>query len=329
MKIKSIGIAIITVALAISCEKDNNNGIKQTSMNDSVSMGANYSYDIFYHLETGASYEALPNNWDIGFRTYYMSSSIFINSGKGIKLYEYSKDTADWYTSIDTSGYRSLPLLNNSLENWETGAFSANSTGMYNFGWGEYNPDTHDLLGAATYLIVLQDGTVKKIFIRMKHSVANIYYFAFADPDGSDPHIITLDCNEYTDKEFIYYSLAENHVVDREPPKENWDLLFTRYYDPSAFYTVTGVLVKPGVKTGEVLGVSPESADTTMTTFSDAPATIGYDWKTFNMDTYMYTVADDRTYFIKISENSVYKLYFTGFDGGSTGIARFTTEKIR
>ena len=131
-------------------------------------MGADYSNDIYYNLQNNISNQAERINWDIGFRTFIRSSSIIINSGAGIKLYEVSTDTNDWYLPVDTTGMNSWTALNNSLVDWEIGAFNANMTFHPDYGWATYNSITHDLIGKAVFLIRLQDGSLKKFFIRRR-----------------------------------------------------------------------------------------------------------------------------------------------------------------
>ena len=161
---KYLFIALIAI-LIISCEKDDNhNGMTEVT----VTMGQDYVNDVYFSLGGDPSFEVPRGNWDIGFATFVMSPSIIINSGAGIELYELSRDTGVWYTPVDTTGMSSWTKLNNSLDTWEVGAFSGNAQGGFDFGWGIYNHATHNVNGAAVYLIRLQDGTLKKIFIRQK-----------------------------------------------------------------------------------------------------------------------------------------------------------------
>ena len=318
-------IAMIAI-LIISCEKDDNgNGMTEVT----VTMGPEYVNDVYYSLAGEPSSEVPLNNWDIGFGTFVMSPSIIINSGAGVELYEVSRDTSAWYLPLVTTNLSLWTRLNNSLQTWDVGAFSGNMTGGFDFGWGIYNHATHNVNGAAVYLIRLQDGTVKKIFIRRKNGFENTVYFLYANTDGSDEQSVTLANNPYAGKEYVYYSLSDNAVVDREPSKDNWDLLFTKYFDTQIQYIVSGVLSKPGVSVAKVSGVSPASADTTMAQFSSAPAAIGYDWKEYDMITNQYTLADDLSYFVKTTSGKVYQIYFTHFEGGTTGVIGFSRKQIK
>jgi hypothetical protein len=322
---KYLFIAIIAV-LFISCEKDDKNN---DTTEATVTMGPNYVNDVYYSLEGETIFEVSRNNWDIGFGTYVMSPSVFINSGAGVELYSLSRDTSLWYSPVDTTDKSSWTKLNNSLVTWDVGAFSGNMTGGFDFGWGIYDHASKNVNGAAVYVIRLQDGTLKKIFIRQKNGYQNTVYFLYANTDGSDEHSVALANNPYAGKEFVYYSLSDNMVVDREPLMESWDLLFTKYFDTQIQYVVTGVLTKPGVSVAEVTGVSPASADTTMAAFSSSISAIGYDWKEYDMNTNQYHLADDLSYFVKTVSGEVYHIYFTHFEGGSTGVIGFSRKEIK
>ncbi len=317
---------VIIAALLIACEKDDSQG---DFAEVKVTMGPDYANDVYYSLDGDQSFEVPGTNWDIGFGTYVMNPSILINSGAGVELYELSRDTSVWYSPVDTAGMSSWTRLNNSLETWAVGAFSGNAPGGFDFGWGIYDHVSKNVNGAAVYLIRLQDGALKKIFIRQKNGYLNTVYFLYANTDGSDEYLVALANNPYADKEYVYYSLAGHMVVDREPLKDSWDLLFTRYYDYRIPYIVTGVLTRAGVSVAKVGGVSPASADTTMAQFSSSFSVIGYDWKEYDMMTNQYTLADDLSYFVKTASGKVYQIYFTHFEGGTTGVIGFSRKPVK
>lgn len=325
MIMKYIVIAIAAI-LVISCEKDNNT---PSGSDVSVSMGPDYANDVYYSLKSDTSVVVSRTNWDIGFATYLMSPSIIINEGSGVKLYLLSDDTVEYYRPVDTTGMSSLTELHNSADSWDVGAFSGNMGQGFDFGWGIYNQDTHNVNGAAIYLIRLQDGSVKKIFIRQKNGYQNTVYFLYANPDGSDAHTIALNNNNYSTKVYVFYSVSDNMIIDREPAAGDWDLLFTKYYDTQINYIVTGVFTKPGTTVAVVTGVAPEAADTTMAQFSASKTAIGYDWKQFDMATNQYSLVSDVSYFVKTASKNVWQIYFTDFQGASTGMIGFNRKLIK
>lgn len=195
---KNIIIAVFALFIIASCEKENKNSGDTDVL---VSMGANYVNDVFYSLEENSAHQVSRTNWDIAFGTYVMSPSIIINGGNGVKLYELSKDTSDWYNTVDTTGMVSWTNLNNSNASWDIGAFSGNMGGGFNFGWGIYNHSTKNVNGAALFLIKLSDGSLKKIFIRQKNGIQNTIYFLYANIDGTNEQLVALANNTYAGKE--------------------------------------------------------------------------------------------------------------------------------
>ena len=65
----------------------------------------------------------------------------------------------------------------------------------------------------------------------------------YANLDGTDEVSETVVCSDYTDKNFLYYSLHTGEVIDREPAAASWDILFTKYSEAP----VTTLVVKDRV----------------------------------------------------------------------------------
>nr|MBC8148043.1 T9SS type A sorting domain-containing protein [Bacteroidota bacterium] len=239
-------------------------------------------------------------------------------------------DTSGW-AAVDTSGLTAWPELINSEEEWEEGAFGQNALGHPDYGWGIYNTVTHNLTGDSLFIIKLMNGSYKKLWIVGKQSVANIYTFRYANLDGTGDTTVSVSCGMYSDKNFAYYSIENNTVLDREPLADSWDFVFTKYNgaQPSGgFYPVTGVLANDGVGIIRMDSVNTSIADWGPYPFEDNISTIGWNWKAFSMSTFTYEVDDSLVFFVKNLEGDVYKLIFIGFAGSSTGKAYFTKELV-
>ncbi len=154
--------------------------------------------------------------------------------------------------------------------------------------------------------------------------------FKYADIDGNNEIDTTFDADNYKDETFIHYSITNNEIVEQEPA-ERWQLLFTRYWDYTIPYMVSGVLSNSGVKVQQVNGVSQTDFEAYQTSmFNDTLSQIGADWKSFNMTTFQYDVASDIVYFLQdttTTDKSIWKLYFTGFDY-TTGTYSFVKTKM-
>lgn len=302
---------------------------------DSISMGGGYANDIFYSMENGVIKSEPGNNWEIAFYTATMSAGISINDGLSLVLYTYPEDdTAGWH-SVDVSNIESWTPMYNSDKSWEEGAFTRNALGHPDYGWGIYNMANHNVVGDSIYVIQLADERLKKLWIQRKQSTTNTYYFKYANIDGSDEVSEVLEVNDYLDKMFVYYSLTEQQVIDREPPMNEWDILFSRYmgttFDPDGNptpYLVTGVL--NGAETGANVfhPVEEDYEDWEAAPMLYERSPIGHDWKTFNMETFEWQIQDELAYFVQTRDDEVYKLVFDYFDGMASGEIGFMKKKI-
>ena len=300
------------------------------SQNQSISLLPSYTNQSFYSLENGEVANLNNTDWDLAFSTATMSSSIRINAGMGTELYSYPLgDTTDWnnFNSSNLSNW--LPIYNSDT-NWFVGAFDKNSTSMFDMGWGMYSMITHHVTGDSLYAIKTVGGDWKKLWIQ---KLANDEYtFKYANLDGTNEINTSVSKLNYSDKNFIYYSLDQNSVLDREPNSIDWDITFTKYITPvqGMPYGVTGVMSNDGVQVAQVDNLpDPNSyTDYSQHLMSTEINTIGYDWKSFDMSTFSYSVEPYRCYFVKDLQDKVWRMIFTSFEGSSTGNIEFNTQEM-
>ena len=78
-------------------------------------------------------------------------------------------------------------------------------------------------------------------------------------------------------------------------------------------YGVTGVLSNSGVQVAQVDNVpDPNSySDYLQHTMTSEINIIGYDWKSFDMSTFSYSVEPYRCYFIKDQNDKIWRIVFT------------------
>ena len=320
MKLRLITIAFLIIpAFILGQEKD------------SITMGADYAHDIFYSFENGEVKSEPRANWDLAFQTASFSSSILINDGSGAVLKTYPDgDTSDW-NSLDTAGYSQWPAMYNHENDWQESAFERFAGEHPDYGWGKYNMNTHDVIGDSLYVLKTSNGSFKKVWIEKKVSTENTYYFRYADLDGSNEQNVELNINPYTDKNFVYYSLANDQVVDREPASDSWDILFTRYIamlQGATPYPVTGVQSNFNTGVAEYTSVDPDFEQWNMEDLDTSRSVIGHDWKEFDMSNFTYIVDDSTLFFTTSQSGAIYKLRFTKFEGSSTGKAVFEVEEV-
>lgn len=306
---------------------------------DTVLMGPGYAKEVYYDLSSGSDWTIDRKQWDIAFRASRMSASILTNDAAnnnalgvlGVELYTYeNSDTSGW-SAVDTTGFSTWKLLVNSTTDWETGAFCQNQSGHPDYGWGKYNTVTHDVMGDSLYIIKLRDGSFKKLWIIRKYSADNKYAFRYANLDGSGDTTVLLDCNPYSTKNFVGYSLTTNAVVDFEPvASSGWDLLFTKYmytYPDGVLYPVTGVLNNYDVKVNKYHPVSPDYRLFDVAAMDSTRSAIGWEWKYLDPN-FVYFVEDSLVHLILDKEQNIYRLVFKEFAGSSSGRIVFEKELI-
>ena len=321
-----IGGALLIMVSA--CDKSTEGG-KLTINSEAISLGASYANDVYYRLSDGLITSVPRNNWDIAFCVSPREASILTNTTSGVELKVYPTTTGwEWSDPVDTTGYSGWAPMYNSDTTWAEGAFNMNATGHPNYGWGEYDMNTHNLAGVALYIIKTRAGDYKKIWIQEKLSADQQFTFQYANLDGSDEQTVILDLAGST-KNFVYYSIDTDEEVDREPAADQWDLVFTKYIDRSIDYTVTGVLQNIDVTAQESTDTDPASTVFPSTGFLTNMSVIGSDWKIFNMDTFEYSIDDSRVFYVKDLNGQVYRIRFRSFEGSSTGNITFDVSVVK
>lgn len=307
----------------------------QWGTDDVVSIGSGYADQVWYSLENDEQGTAPKNNWDLAFEINGFTSSIRVNGANDVKVWKYPNgDTTDWAT-LDTNGMAAnWPMYYNSDTSWSYGALNAGTdfNNQFDMGWGVYNMTTHHVVGDSLFVIQLNDNTYRKLWI--ERLASGSYTFRYANLDNSGDVSETLAKSDYTDRNFGYYSIESQQELDREPNNMGWDLLFTQYgvYFPSFNYftTSTGVLQNSGVEAAKAYPVNDSSTyeDYSAHTLSQEINTIGYEWKTFDMGTFTYSIDDSTVYFVKAKNGDYWKMVFTGFGGSTTGDMEFTKKKL-
>ena len=175
------------------------------------------------------------------------------------------------------------------------------------------------------------DYTVEKK-VQFIHVDELSYKFLVSDAELSSPDTVEVLKNELLNN--VHYSFENNELKQLEPPKSDWDILFTQYFtilftdegDPTPYY-VRGVWQNPH---------GLESALDTITSFGDVNASnaldnefslaqdaIGHDWKSVEVDeatnSGVYRVRPGYTYIVSDKEGALYKFRFTSFYNRSSG----------
>jgi hypothetical protein len=314
---------------------------------NSVTMGKKYDTRVYFDLGTDQVVGSHSiDDWDIGFSCEPGNFSIILNDSKLMEAGDLGQVSID--TPID-------PEDTTLTIEWKfdepTGHKDSTAIGF----WYESENGISAVSKEHVYLVYKGINSKSRpqgyVKLMIQSASANEYLITFADPDGTNKHELVVETNE--DKNYVYVSFADGgSVIDLEPPKTDWDLLFTKYWDyfylnDGTFqpYSVSGSLINPYyVKAIRSTLTKPFSADSTVAlpfeeiTFADVDESallpvkniIGYTWKWFDFEQSYYVILSYKTYLISDTDGFLYKLRFTDFydEDGYKGSPKFEFERL-
>ncbi len=329
----------------------------QTPVSDSVSMGAGYGKAVYYNIRTGAEASSPVDQWHFSHTTVSRDNCIRVNHMGGVEVYAYPKGDNSKFSQFDTSGWAAWKKFYNDINVHEKGALNqaTNPGNMWDFSWGVYDPTTKDVNGDSLYLLVITHpgiGTGKSFvkFMPIKQNANGDFIFRTAMVDGTSDKTDTMLQSSATGKSYKYYTLGVGDVYP-EPSRDNWDLLFTRYYalttppggGTPVMYPTMGVESKRGTRvskittyTWDVMAANPAQTligvkmTGTPSELSKDLTKIGGDWKSFDNSTGKWTIQTSWNYVVEstrtlgaIKDTAYYMMSFTGFTGSSRGESQF------
>lgn len=314
----------------------------------------NSAVSTFYNFETGVVKQDSVAKWDLAFMTG-MDAAVRINDLASLWLVP-TKNIDDFGKPLDTTGMSTWQSLYNSDTTYNIGAFNLGidgfDTGLGDYGWGAYDQQTHLTLGTKLYVIRTAAGFKQ---IAIESMISGVFTVKYCNLDGTNPKTVEVDKKAFGNRMFVYYSLKNEAIYDREPDAADWDLVWGKYLgrtlNPStgslAWYSLTGMRqnvrqvpigapdrIPAGVRVAEVDSVDFATVATpTNDKFGGHINEIGDDWKTFVNATFSY-VYKPNVYFAQRFDNkgvpsgNIYKLGFTKFSGGNAVSTTFSQEKV-
>lgn len=288
----------------------------------------------WYSFQNGVVASRSLAEWDMAIELTGITGGVLMNTAKGIEVYKVPYAVAQW-ANIDTTGHTgSNKRQHNSETSWSSGALNQGLTSNpFDLGWGIYNMVTHNVTGDSCFVVKLANGAWKKLRIDGYASSNDTYTYTWADLDGANQQSNSFARSTFAGRNYVYISLENNTIIDREPPSNTWDLLFTRYmafvpFPVPSMYPVAGVLQNHDIPVQRVNGVDPSFSDWAAGTFSPLINRIGFDWKNFNQNTFQWEYATDRVHFARDRAGNIWKLVFTTYGGSATGDMTFTQELL-
>lgn len=294
---------------------------------DTVITGAGYATNVWYSLQNDEAGTAVSSNWDIALAasanpTSPLTASILFNYKVG-QLFAINASPATSFDTLATVNFTGMTELKNNDSTWVEGALNRLGNPvppLFDYGWGTYNMTTHNVNANRIFLVKYADNSVKKFYINMMSTQGKYEIFSADLGNGTATTQQDLMMAPYGAKNYVYYKINTNTVVDREPASADWDFTFLQYQAsiaPGSQYGSFGILNNVGVEAVKVTGVADVDNydDYQSQTFSEYANVIGYNWK----DAMNQTVPSDRVYFVKVANGNVWKVVFTKFTSGGSG----------
>ena len=310
---------LMICSFLIGCKKGElpvtppNNGDLVTN---SVDMSSNYAYQVYFDLSSNSNKGSnLKTNWDLGISCKLGSSEVILNTSKLMFAAAILDRTFDQI--VDTTGFGTSKITDESNGQSDKLALFGHSLFIIDKGMNELG--IH--LGFFKLEIIENSATEFKA--------------KFANVDGTNEELVTLQKNDAYNFLFVNWSNGLSTVVV-EPPKSEWDLVFTQYvhifYEPEFTpYLVTGCLTNSHeTKAIEVVDKAFEEINLGYAEsqfFTNDRDVLGYDWKLF--DGSNYTINPDKIFIIKDEEGFYYKLRFIDFYNESGEKGNPTFEFLR
>jgi len=317
--------ALIVVLIFSSCEKDEipvayiAPELQQGTFITQIEMSSDYRYRTYYDLETDMVVARhRKRDWDLGFSSVEGDQRIRLNSSRLMSVYRIDGVPFEDIGSVQGEGplYDRADGTEAALDDWQSG------DGVYVINRG-YDAEVNDM------------GKVK---VELQSMDATGFTLRYAVLGSSDIQEVFVPKDETVNMVMLSF---DEGVQNLEPPKEDWDILFTHYtlfFDElfgqqNIQYLVAGALINP---------YQVEAQDLDLTEFDDIDVdylqgvdltseedVIGYDWKEFTLIGESYAILDN-AYAIRTVEGNDYKFQFTNFldENGERGAPTFQAALV-
>jgi hypothetical protein len=281
---------------------------------DTIAMTDTYKYQVYFDLSSGTVVGTnVRTDSDLGFESSPDGWKVILNTGDFMKVADMG--VIPFGLSHDTTGLQ-----------WKFDKSDGNPDSL---AFGQWFSIVNGDTVSANHVYAVDRGMdhlgnplgfYQLVIDSLKHGT---YYFRFAKLNGLNS--LSGSVKKDASVNYSWFSLSSGgSVVNIEPSKDSYDLLFTQYttllytdLGEAYPYLVTGVLLNRS----DVVAVKDSIHDFTTVTLQDVITTplspaldvIGYDWKTFSFDAGSYTVRTGIFYVIKDASGYYYKLRFVGF----------------
>lgn len=312
MKALKIIPVVLLIASASSCVREElavepYKNDDTTVVTQAVELGTSYTKQCYYSLKENRMVGSnARQDWSLAFDASPGGFYVYLNTGRNMFVYPTTKTD---FASVKFSD-RGTMLWDRAMGNVDSLAIGDWRTNGYVYIIDEGVDDQDVNQGWSKIQILSVD--------------ANKYTIRCSKINNS--HDVVLDVPKNAAYNFSYVSIGNDPKVIPaiEPPKDSWDISFTRYSytftDPYTSYMVVGCLSNNyNTQVAEDSTSDFQTIDLAKAqsyTYSKEWDAIGYDWKAVGSTTgggSDYKVNPKKIYIIKTSHDEYYKLRFIDF----------------
>ncbi len=222
------------------------------AVTDSVSLGINKDKVVYYSLKNGVVSTIQNDDWDLAFScrptsipsNTLQSATVRFNEAYGVKLFRILGKKVSDFQTIDTSDKKNWVQIHDSDTSWWDGAVNIGNAPFYptyNYGWGSYNIGAHKVSGDSIFCVQLKNGTLKKFaIVEMIRDTA--FSIRIANFDNTQDITKVISKIPYKTKNFVYYDVAQNSIIDREPSTNSWDIQYCVYSDATGIRKIGSLI---------------------------------------------------------------------------------------
>ncbi|KAF0130091.1 MAG: hypothetical protein FD155_1877 [Bacteroidetes bacterium] len=319
MKIKWL-VVLIPLFMLTSCFKEDEKMIpfdRGDKISSTIEMTQTYKYQVYYSFSKAQVVSSnLKMDFDLMFDNSAEGASVLLNTSNFSTAAPSGKFSFEEVTSAV-----GLPLtFDASSANPDSVAIGpwfqiSNSDTIYSREVYVMDRGYDDLGNTLGFRKIIFDSIIN-----------NTYYFRYSLLNSTE--VFSGVVKKTGSSNFSYYSFDQHVQIFPEPPKTDYDLLFTQYTtllytnegDPYP-YLVTGVLLNR-FETEAYLDTTLVFDSITMQNIEDQfytnkPDLIGYDWKEVlgdvNTGNVYYEIRPENNYLIRDQQGFYYKMRFIGF----------------
>jgi len=335
VKKSNIFIFIIAMSLALtSCFKEESPvQLARRSPNSTyVKLDCNNQANqmVFYDLSTGKHYASPNSNWHLSFDARAEGNSLRVNLTRS-NYHLYVLDNTNFQVDADEIISSGTELMD-SVSDWYMAnairSLDSNPSKVYVY---TQEPD-------------LNGNPQEKIKFQIVETTDRTYSLQFINEMLIGAKAVQFGFDKNNTYNFNYFSFHQGgKIVEIEPYKENWDLVFTQYRDMVKFeqdnqfypYQVLGTLINP-YKTSiyeipyqanfnEIDHKTCKIAD-----WCVVSNTIGFDWKYYSLNNGIYTTDTSKVWLFNDNEDFMYKMRFINYYNsfGNSGYPSFEYAKF-